>query len=187
MLEAPLCKPGQPAALGGDRGPGHGASGGVPTGEISVTCAYYRLNSLGSPLGHGNRNLCGHGLQVQPGHGLMAAGLGAELAPPQPSSCALLTVMRRLLGWALLATLRALSLSILGFRGPGWALVPFQNEFVFLTLAEVPLLSPALGSRKARSVNSNSSWKQQGPASRQEWAHCLMFPEPSGCFLRCSA
>ena len=61
MLEAPLCKPGQPAALGGDRGPGHGALGGVPTGEISVTCAYYRFNFLGSPMGHGNRNLCGRG------------------------------------------------------------------------------------------------------------------------------
>ena len=51
----------------------------------------------------------------------------------------------------------------------------------------MPLLSPPLGSRKGCWVNSNSSWKQQGPASRQERAHCLVFPEPSGCFLRCSA
>lgn len=48
---APLCKPGQPAAPGEDRGPGPGASGGVPTGEISITVPSHELNFLGSPVG----------------------------------------------------------------------------------------------------------------------------------------
>ena len=70
-LEAPLCKPGQPAAPGEDRGPGPGASGGVPTGEISIICAYYRLNFLGSPVGHGNCDLCGGGPGISIPHHLL--------------------------------------------------------------------------------------------------------------------
>lgn len=70
-LEAPLCKPGQPAAPVRTVGLALEHQEVCPPGKSASSVLIYRLNFLGSPVGHGNCDLCGGGPGISIPHHLL--------------------------------------------------------------------------------------------------------------------